>query len=209
MQKLLEPNTVPPDGFRYTQAETRTTIRAPDYGNLFASVREHRLANHLPLTTYWEAEVEDQLCQQLPPGFCKHQDPGRDRNVFSRVTWEQVISGTQTLASWLSSGLQHVDQASADRRAAICAGCYFNVQISGACGACGHLQNLAARLTSGRKTSSDFWLKACSVCRCALQAKVWVPIESVASGMSDEMLNNYPDFCWQKKEVLELRKAKL
>jgi hypothetical protein len=205
MQKLLEPNTVPPDGFKYFQAETKTWIRASDYHNLFQNVRDHRSANNLPLGTFWEQEVENQLCEGLPPGFCKQVMPGEMRNVFGRITWDQVVSGTQTLANWFASGLKHVDQALADKRAAVCAGCYFNVQISGGCGSCGHLQNLAARLTGGRKTSSDFWLKACSVCRCSLQAKVWLPIESIDAGTSAEMLNNYPNFCWQRKELEEFR----
>jgi hypothetical protein len=203
MQKLLEPNTVPPDGFRYTQAETRTTIRAPDYFNLFVNVRDHRKANNLPLGTFWEAEVEDQLCQQLPAGFCKQNKPGEARNVFSRIGWEEVVSGTQTVVDWAKSGFERVDQALANSRADICSRCYYNVQIGGLCAACQHLQNLAAKFTGGRKTTSDPFLKACAVCKCSLQVKVWTPIESIDKGTPD--LTRYPDFCWIKKELTQYR----
>src|SRR5215475_3775507 len=104
MQKLLEPNTVPPDGFRFWQVETKTWIRAPDYANLFFNVRDHRKANNLPLGTFWESEVEDQLCQMLPPGHCKQSTPGQDRNVFTRVSWNEIFQGTQTLMGWAGQG---------------------------------------------------------------------------------------------------------
>jgi hypothetical protein len=205
MQKLLEPNTVPPDGYRFFQAETQTWIRAPDYFNLFVNVSEHRKANNLPLGTFWEAEVEDQLCQSLPPGLCKQVSPGEVRNVFTRIGWDEVVSGTQTIVDWAKSGFKYVDQALANSRGDICSRCWNNVQIGGLCAACQHLQNLAARFTGGRKTTSDSFLKACAVCKCSLQVKVWTPIESIDKGTPD--LSPYPDFCWIKKELTALRSA--
>lgn len=205
MQKLLEQNTVPPDGYRYVQAETRTTIRAPDYFNLFVNVKAHRKANNLPLGNFWESEVENQLCESLPPGFCKQdQHPAQHRNVFSRVSWEQVLSGTTTIANWVGTGLKHVSQELANSRADICSRCYYNVQVGGLCGACTHLQNLAATFTQGKTTPSDYFLKACSVCKCSLRVKIWVPIESVAAGTHD--LTPYPSHCWIPKEIEEFNK---
>jgi hypothetical protein len=206
MQKLLEPNTVPPDGYRFFQAETQTWIRAPDYFNLFVNVSEHRKANNLPLGTFWEAEIEDQLCQTLPPGLCKQVKPGEVRNVFSRIWWEEVVQGTQTVVDWAKSGFAPVDQTLANSRADICSRCYYNVQIGGLCAACQHLQNLAARFTGGRKTTSDSFLRACAVCKCSLQVKVWTPIESIDKGTPDT--GPYPQFCWVRNELDEFRKQK-
>lgn len=204
MQKLLEPNTVPPDGFRFFQAETRTMVRASDYSNLFVNVKAHRKANNLPMGNFWEAEVENQLCEQLPPGFCKQDaHPAMRRNVFSRIGLEQVMAGTTTVANWVASGLHTVSQELADSRADTCSRCYYNVQIGGLCGGCQHLANLAAKFTQGRKTSSDYFLKACAVCHCSLQVKCWTPVDSIAAGTRD--LTPYPDFCWVKKEVSEYR----
>lgn len=208
MQKLLEPNTVPPDGFCYLQAETKTWIRAPDYQNLFEFVRDHRKANNLPLGTFWEAEVEDQLCQRLPPGQCKESIPGRGRNVFTRIPWHEAIAGTQTLASWLVQGLPKVSQELADSRGNVCSRCYYNVAESGGCHACGQLQKLATTLIGSRTTSAGPFLKVCAVCKCSLQVKVWVGIDVVEKGMTKELYDKYPDFCWQKKEVDQYRKAK-
>jgi hypothetical protein len=207
MQRLLEPNTVPPDGYRAFQPETRTWIRAPDYNNLFFLVREHRKANNIPLGPFWEAQVEDQLCQMLPPGFCKQEDPiGRRSNIFTRIGWDDVVSGTKTIAAWATTGFKQVDQALADSRADVCSRCPFNVQIGGLCAACQHLQNLTAQFTKGRKTAHDAFLKACAVCRCALQVKCWTPIEAIKAGTSSEQLNKFPQWCWIPKEIATMNK---
>ena len=208
MQKLLEPNTVPPDGFRVFQPETKTWIRAPDYANLFVLVHDHRKANNLPLGTFWEAEVEDQLCQMLPPGQCKEVPPGQGRNVFTRVSWDQVYHGTQAIASWITQGIPKVSQELANSRGSTCSRCYFNVAYDGGCHSCGQLQKLAASFVGGHRTTGDPFLKVCAVCKCSLQAKVWAPIDVIDKGTSQEQYERYPDFCWIPKELDQFRKAK-
>lgn len=190
--------------FRYHQAETRTWIRAPDYLNLFENVRDHRKANNLPLGTFWEREVEDQLCQMLPPGLCKQEDPAKGRSVFTRIGWDQVVAGTSTIVSWATTGFRAVSQELANARADTCSRCYFNVSIGGLCGGCGHLSNLAAQFGKG-KTPADPFLKACSVCQCSLLVKIWVPIEAIDKGTPPQMFEKFPSFCWIKKELGELR----
>jgi hypothetical protein len=206
MQKLLEQNTVPPGGFRYFQAETRTWIDAPDYVEFFSRVKAHRQANNIPLDQFWADKVEDQLCQSLPPGLCKQTLPlGQTRNVFGRISWDQVYNGTTTLASWAFKGFPKVDQATATARGDICSRCYYNVSVSGVCASCSHLQNLAAAFTQGRVTAADHYLKACAVCRCSLRVKVWATIEAISAGTPDTDLPKYPDFCWIKNELKEYR----
>jgi hypothetical protein len=207
MQRLVEKYTVPPDGYRFFQAETRTTVSAPDYDNLFVEVAKHRKVNNIPMGPLWEAQVEDQLCQQLPPGFCKEEDPLQNRrNVFTRIAWEDVLSGTQTIASWATGGFKSVDQLLANSRADTCSRCPFNVQIGGLCAACTHLQNLAAKFTGGRRTTAEPFLKACAVCHCSLAVKVWVPIEAIRKGTSADRLSKFPEWCWIPKEIATLNK---
>jgi hypothetical protein len=206
MQKLLEPNTVPPGGFRFLQAETRTWIEAPDYMEFFARVKAHRQANNIPLDQFWAEKVENQLCESLPPGLCKQSDPlGTSRNVFGRITWDQVYNGTTTLAAWAFKGFPKVDQDKAAGRGDICSRCHYNVSVQGTCAACGHLQNLAASFTGGRVTAADHYLKACAVCRCSLRVKVWATIEAIAAGTPETELPKYPDWCWIPKEIQEYR----
>lgn len=211
MQRVIERNTVPPGGWRYLQAETRTWILAPDYDELFSRVKLHREANNVPLDQFWREKVEDQICQIMPPGTCK-KEPGSQlgevRNIIGRVTWDQVYNGTTTFVSWALKKFALVDQALANERGNVCSRCYFNVGVSGTCGSCGALQNLAGAFTRGRVTANDHWLKACAVCACSLRVKVWAPIESIAAGTPNTDLPRYPDFCWIRKEVQEYRKER-
>lgn len=206
MQKLVNQSEVPPDGFRYLQQETRTWIRAPDYSNLFVEVREHRKANNLPLGTFWEAEVEDQLCTMLPPGLCKESSPAQRQNVFTRVGWEQVVAGTKTLTNWAAKGFVAVEQSLADSRANICSRCYFNVGYSGGCHSCGQVQKLAMTIIGTRSTPANPFLKVCAVCRCTLQAKIWAPIDVIDKGTPETIYTGYPSFCWVRNELDQFRK---
>jgi hypothetical protein len=63
---------------------------------------------------------------------------------------------------------------------------------------------LAMSIVGTRRTKADPFLKACAVCRCALQAKVWVPIEAIDRGEKDT--GRYPSFCWIPKELEAYRK---
>jgi hypothetical protein len=208
MQRLTEPDVVPPDGYRYFQPETRVTVRGGDYRDLFVKVKEHRLANSLPLGPLWQDEVEDQLCRSLPPGQCKQTDPNRDRvNVATRVTWSDVERGTGVMVNWALSGMAYVDQALADSRADTCSRCFYNVQIQERCGGCSALVNLVHRAVGGRKTSSDPLLRQCAVCKCSNAVQVHFPIEQLATGVPEQMLVQFPDWCWKKQEIEALELA--
>lgn len=202
MQRLIEPDTVPPDGYRYFQPETRVTVRGGDYYDLFLKVKQHRVANNIPLGAQWQDEVEDQLCRALPPGFCKQTDPNRDKvNVMTRVTWTDIEHGTSVMVNWALAGLPYVDQALAEERADICTRCFYNVQIQERCGGCGALVNLVHRAIGGRKTASDPLLRSCAVCKCSNAVQVHFPIDQLAKGVPPEMLKQFPDWCWKKNEI--------
>lgn len=209
MQKLLEQNTVPPDGFRYFQPETKTTVRGGDYYNLFANVKAHRLANNIPLGPNWQAEVEDQLCQTLPPGFCKEQIPRPEQtviNVSTRLNWADVERGAAVFVGWAIDGAPCVDQAEADRRASICATCYFNVGGDFGCRTCGGAVNMIRRAVGARKTAAGNYLKTCAVCKCFNAIQVWFPVEQLARGVTPEQMPMFPHFCWKKQALDELNR---
>lgn len=202
MQRLIEPDVVPPDGYRYFQAETRVTIRGGDYRDLFLQVKAHRLANNIPLGPLWQDEVEDQLCRALPSGFCRQTNPNRDRiNVATRVTWGDIERGTSAMVNWALGGMAYCDQALAEKRADICSRCFYNVQIQERCGGCGALVNLVHRAIGGRKTRSDPSLRQCAVCKCSNAVQVHFPIEQLATTVPPEMLKQFPDWCWKKEEI--------
>lgn len=199
MLKLLNRDiSVPEDGegrnFRYLHRETAHWSDALEHYTWGERIRLHRKANNLePITI---AVAEDQLCKSLPPGWCT-QDPGNaPPSVNTRFGWSDFVAGMQAFARLMSGGLQFVPQAEADRRAAICTSCFFNVGISG-CGTCQKMATLIVGDVAKQKTPYDGSLKACAVCKCSLPALVHFPMEALETTLEKQA--QYPDFCWQSQ----------
>jgi len=201
MQRLLQREKVPPDGFRALQPETRVWIRGGDYWNWLDNLKAHRVANNIPITPFWAEEAEDILCRSLPPGHCKEKQPGVEQiNVSTRLTFEDVQRGTNVFKEWVGAGRPTVDQKTAEKRAATCASCFYNVTLPG-CKPCYGALNIVKGIVGIRKTHSDQWLNSCAVCRCFLGAKIWFPLESIKT--TEEQLKRYPEFCWIPTEMRE------
>jgi hypothetical protein len=210
MQRLNDRTTVPPDGFRYFQPETRMWIRASDYVNLFELIKAHRQVNKIPLGALWKAEVEDQLCKSIPTGWCRETEPGKAAiGESTRVMWEHFVRGTTTLIEWAKAGVPVVEQARAEARAQICTNCYKNVAVQSGCSACGQAVNMTLQAARGRTTSLDVYLKTCAVCKCSNRAQVHFPIHILAQKTPESMLPLFPDFCWKKQEIMALKQEPL
>lgn len=195
MQKLLTRETVPPDGFRYRQPETGKWSISETYDNWVKQAYEHIKGNQLPMPPNLQQVMEQQLCSTLPPGWCEEFDPNRVEPL-TRMHRGDIIEGMKVFSIWFLQGQPFVDQVEAERRAAICANCYLNVQVEG----CTSCHKVAEDLTSKVSTSLDSKLQACAVCKCLLRAKVHFPLDILNTTDSDWKQNTYPDFCWLKKD---------
>lgn len=200
MQVLSNRDMAPPeliggDSFRYTHVETGERSAATDYYTWQTKIKDHRKGNNLPPLS--PAEAEDQLCRQLPPGWCEGSDPNRPF-VDTRFTVGDVADVMKVFVSFAGSGFQFVSQEEANRRARICLGCYNNVNVAG-CGACRQLAGFVTGTIAQRSTPHDAALKVCGVCRCVNRAQVHVPLSALDAKDSPEKQALYPSFCWQKK----------
>ena len=205
MQRLLQKETVPPDGFRSLQPETRVWIRGGDYWTWLENDKAHRVANAIPITPFWADEVEDQLCRSLPPGHCKEKEPGvKPVNVPTRLSLDDVTRGSTAFGEWIVAGRPMVAQAEAERRAGICASCFYNIDIPG-CKPCNGALNVIKRIVGIRKTTSDPWMKSCAVCRCFNAVQIWFPAERLIQGTTDKMMSEFPEFCWKAKAIEEFK----
>jgi len=191
---LTKTNNVPPEpGFRYVFPEDGYVAQAWTYDAWINVAKHHLQANNKPVPDDLEEQMQNQLCQTLPPGWCDYDDPQRPR-ISTDFSWTDMVNGLKVFASWIADGCSYVSQEEATRRALICSRCYMNVNVEG----CGSCQKLAAEVTKSRSTKYDFALKACAVCHCLLKAKVWFPTEILdRSNVSQEL---YPDFCWNRKD---------
>jgi hypothetical protein len=147
------------------------------------AVVKHRAAMGLPFN---EDDFQDELCRQNLAIDCV----GRKADPSTRwLTLADIKRFMSSLTSWDGS---FVDQAEAERRAQICAGCPMNVVVSG-CKGCGGILKWAKEKLGGKSTSKDGALESCRVCGCFNSVSVWIPLEA----QNVEGLE-FPDHCWKK-----------
>lgn len=148
------------------------------------------------------AVFSDACCRALSPSLraeaCRRI--GTDTPEFLKqqrlITWDDLKTFFSKIRDWWSNGTC-VDQAEADRRAAICVTCPLN-QSSYLPG-CGGCTDLAARIFSfiGNKTTvHGASLKSCGHCGCQLSVLVFAPLEAIVPNESE--LPPPPSFCWKR-----------
>jgi hypothetical protein len=191
---LSKPTVSPPDGFRYVFPQDGYVAHAWIYQDWIMEAVKHCQANNITPTDTLPADMEEQLCLSLPPGWCNYDDPQRPR-INPSMTWDDVKGGLSTFAAWIAQGLQYVSQTEAERRALICSRCYYNISVQG-CAACHAAADAVVR---AKKTKHDSYLRACGVCKCLLRAKVWFQQETLDPG-AEKLQDLYPDFCWLRKD---------
>lgn len=94
---LNNPNEVPSGGYRYFQKETNFMVTAPSWRDLLLRVKAHREANVLPVGGQFAREIEDWLCEQLPPETCTDTNPNRSAEM-PRESWPLWVKALALLA---------------------------------------------------------------------------------------------------------------
>jgi hypothetical protein len=197
MLRLLRRDVVPKDGWTYVQQSTGMTIKAKSWNELLRRVRNYRIANGIALGPNFEEQIGEDICQQQGWGspVCENQEPP---TVAKRqLGTMDVVNFLKVLKHWLFNNPALVDAAEADRRAAICAACPYNVEATG-CFGCTNIAGMMFDVIKERATAHDGQLKNCQVCGCVNRAQVWVPKETLDQGVSPEMREEFPDHCWKK-----------
>lgn len=191
MKKPVDLIQVPPGGeWSYVEPETGMKIAHNHWRSFLEKAFKHREANGLYTGGGWQDIVWDLLCRQNP------QVPSIDtEKPERRMDFADVRRFAITLSNWLGAEEKWVAQEEAERRAAICAGCPYNVVVSGCWGCKGPL-NWIVEMMGNRQTSRDADLQQCSKCFCTLRAKVHIPLDVMLEGQ--EPLEDLPDFCWLK-----------
>lgn len=197
MMKLRNSVDVPPGGWTYFVAETQTTIGADSKNALVNMVVHHMMSNNIFTPPDLADRIEHQICRRIPPDRCRIRIP-KGVELSNRLSLGQIIAGTQTILSWVASGVD-VSQEEADRRSDICSRCDAN-QDTADCSACGNNQvrDLVALALGSKQTKNHDKLFFCLSCGCALKASVWCPLEIQQKYMPKEINDRLPDDCWKK-----------
>lgn len=209
--RLLQHTECCPDKWRFTVPQSGHTVRCFSWDGLLTQIKDYCRDNGFPVPTV--EDVEHQLCQILPPGWCAYEDGSAPAwYLDARISLDDVINGTKALGALMAAAIAAafggekptVSQELAESRASTCARCYMNVNIPG-CLPCVGFANIVAEVASGITTPADPFLKACLVCKCANEAQTRVKAEILSNGVPDEMLPKFPEFCWKKIEIEKLR----
>lgn len=204
MMRFKNRQHTPPSGFRFKHPTTGMEISARQYDQWHDKIQEHCEGNNLPPVDPLDAEHQN--CGRLPKTaaqmFCVSDgDPNDVAYEALRLTAFDVARGTATIASFKLSGVPLVPQEEAERRAAICATCPCNTPFRMPCGGlCGELKTIVEEVVGSQKTSKDEQLFQCSVCRCFLGAKVFLPLDALKKWESESLHEKYPaSWCWMRE----------
>jgi hypothetical protein len=100
-------------------------------------------------------------------------------------------------------GMEHlVEPEEAERRAAICSGCQWNISMAGCqtCGAGDVVRAAVSKIVGERVTSADQYLGGCCGCLCSLKSIVWVKGSILKKGFTDELrekTERLQKHCWK------------
>lgn len=207
MQRLRSHQEVPTGNFRYVHAETGHVTEHVARDEWITAAKNYRKINNFPIGLNFVEEMEDQLCQTLPPGWCDQQiEPGSWAKAIGSVamTLETVKNGTKVLAAWMASGAKHVSKEEAERRGATCLTCHFNARLSD-CAGCGteSLNSIVRAIVGGETTPLDNRLHNCQICHCNLRAKVQIPSDILFSKTDPQTLKKLPEWCWAKPKDIK------
>lgn len=200
MMRLSCPkNITVPDGYRFV-FEDGTRIHQSCYGDWLNAIKNHYVMNDYPIPDNWVALAEDQLCNFLPPGFCQYDDGSNVMShINTRLEMGDLFRGMEVLLRIATTPDCMVEPEEAERRAAICSACPANITIPG-CAPCMKIPDLVVKINGGKTTSADQFLRSCAVCRCHLQAAVWVKDEVAAHGITPAMHEQFQKIphCWKR-----------
>jgi GH24 family phage-related lysozyme (muramidase) len=170
-------------------------IRADTYKELIEAVVKFRADNMIPIGNVRE-EVNEYICSSYPH-MC-HGVPGAE--VTITVTQGTVQSLTDEMIQWLDRQVENHSPETlelaeeAQRRAAICKMCPYNIQWNSGCGSCSDAVNrLSTILRVGKTLSNASQLRACQILKHENRAAVWLRLDKI--GNSPEL----PGECWAKR----------
>lgn len=216
--------TVPPGGWQYIDPDTGLTYGYKDsvsgrknvntIGDIVEAMAQDRSVRDLPmlpeqpekLIEHFNCEKLDdatkrKLCYNAPPQQNKPSVAAtRPRTVTTqnRFDLRTLYNGMQVFTTWLAAGMPLVSREEAVRRAEICSQCPMQAKVPG-CRTCSRMARTVMRLQPKARTPFDAKLENCMVCKCVNKAQVWAPEKYLSIGVTDAMMEQFPNTCWKKQ----------
>jgi len=200
--EMLRTTETPPGGYKWTEPTTGKTFEHYDYTAFTNAIRDFHIGNEIPLAPDWREQVKSDMCSQNRVkwgSLCRRVDAPKGVRPFSI---EAAKSFVKFMAGWLSKGGGYVDQAEAERRAEICAGCEFNQVAVASCGSCYNAVLEAIHgIVGKRETKYSDKLESCKVCSCSNRVSVWMPLDAQLNALAPETKEQLSRlaWCWKKE----------
>ena len=175
---------------------------------LTESIISWRKKQGIPIGLNFAQEIEQALCEKYRescPKCCKTEDLRDELQYPHRINYGDVVVGTRVMVNFEKSGRRLVSREEAERRAAICSGCRYNMQFSKPCGGiCGALKGIIEAIVDPQGTKYDEGLHSCYICRCYLSVAIWVPLEVQWPPLSDYQKGQFSTLshCWKQAKYL-------
>ena len=180
------PNPHPASG-TYTIVDRLTKVRvsATTFDGLLNSVGRVRIAMGAVSGLDLRTEVENWICEEHPED-CTGVDMTipRKRNIML----SDVLHGTRVMVAFKLDGNPLVSRDEAMRRGEICKNCQFNQRFDKPCtGWCAELAAMVHTIIGHQGLPVDAYLHACSICACFNAAQIWLPLDILDKGLTDDM----------------------
>lgn len=208
LQILTKTDVVPPGKYRFTVPETGYVIDSKfNQEDLFDAVKNHYNANNIDLPDNWKELVIDQMCRQLPAGWCHYSDGKPAEGIESIMSFDNILKGIVSLTAMATSVIKDgetpfVEQDEAEARANICSRCFYNKSAAFCmgCGGASVILDMVGNVKGKRTTSLDGSLQNCGICGCRNDAIVHVKKKLLLKGENQDITNKRPDWCWLKND---------
>lgn len=200
----LSSRQVPPGGLTYkiaglVERDPRAALVGPFNAleELFKEVQKRCQANGLESPTIFE--IEDSVCQRLPPGYCRDSQGRRTTHPGTlSLSLSDVVNGTKALGKFFLHG--SVPNEEIVRRTYICNACPENVPIAGCQGCAANKLYSVMNFMMVKPLPSDAVLGACSICKCSLKAKTRMKLDDLPE-LTAEQRARLPEKCWMIAEA--------
>lgn len=187
MRTLVNKHMMPPGGWTFVDPDTSYRTTAAHLEQLIKLCIQHRKGNDLEIPDNFAAEIEDFICAHNEPAWSTGESK---RKFHLPLTETRIRNASQSqLIQWRRSKLPLVEQNIADRRAAVCTNCEYNVR-SGVCFSCVGLDVMIDGYFK-KTTAAGPALKICRLTAVPNGTQVHLPADALA-----EQEAEMPEHCW-------------
>ena len=184
------PNNTPASGtYSIVDRLTKVRVFATTFDGLVQNIGRVRVAIGAVSGLDLRTEVENWVCEEQPEN-CTGVDMAipRKRNIML----SDVIHGMKVMVNFKLHGNPLVERDEAMRRGEICKHCEFNQRFDKPCtGWCHEIAAMVHDIIGHQGLPVDAYLHACTVCACFNAAQIWLPLEILDKGLTDDMRKQF------------------